>query len=453
MTGVGLILRRLRDRPTRDLDLMAGTVFTVLVRIGSYGMVAVAGVVMARALGAHDRGVYSLVTTIALMFAAFAELGISKAGIYFVSKERFPLQAIISNNLAWLLTVGTIWVAITMTIAVVRPAFIPDTLQFQQFVIFAIGGTLLLFLILAEDLLISSGSVLSYNLIRLTETSLRAGLVIGGVALFGLGIVGVLSAWLLAIILTSVLAVYLITRWASPIPRVQIVALRAQMSYGIRANLGFILQSVNHRLDVFLVAAIAGQTALGHYAVAFGIAELLWRMPFALGAVFFPKVATLDPETNAETAATTLRRALFIVLLATLAILPLGRILIGSVYGAEFLPGLTAFYILAPSALFYTIFRVLSASLAASGMPEASIYAGAASVPVSVGLGLLLIPKMGIEGAAIASMAAYIVAAGVVLAIFLSRTHRSLVDTLLINRLDITSSVQAAKGLLARGAA
>ncbi|MCI0856561.1 MAG: polysaccharide biosynthesis C-terminal domain-containing protein, partial [Chloroflexi bacterium] len=245
----------------------------------------------------------------------------------------------------------------------------------------------------------------------------------------------------------------LLMKRARPVPRIQTKALRSQLSFGLRSNFGFVLEATNHRLDVFLVAGIAGAAALGHYAVAFGAAELLWRIPFALGAVFFPKVAALGPEANAETATTTLRRALFIILLATLIILPFGRLLIGGLYGEEFLPGVNAFYILAPSALLYTVFRILNASLAGMGRPESGIYAGVVSLPLTIGLSLLLIPRMGIVGAAIASMAAYGAAAAVVLVMFLWVTRKSLMETLVINRDDITSSIQTARTLLARSEA
>ena len=452
-SGPGHFLHRLRDVPAKDLDLTVGAGLTIAVRIGSYGLVAVAGIVVARALGAHDRGVYSLATTIALMFAALAELGISKAGIYFLGKKRFSRQEIVSNNLAWLLAVSSIWVAVILAIAAVRPPFVPDQLQLQHFLIFAAGGALLLFLVVAEDLLLASGSVLSYNLIRFVDPFLRMVLVVLGVVAFGFGIVGVLAAWLAAIAVTAAVAAVLLARRARLVPRIRLDALRAQLVYGLKGHLGFVLQVTNHRLDVFLVAAIAGTTALGHYAVAFGLAELLWRLPFALGAVFFPKASALDADENAATAAITCRRALFLVLLGVLAILPLGRVLIGGLYGPDFLPGLTAFYILAPSALFYTIFRVLSASLAGRGMPEVGVYAGGASVPVTIGLGLLLIPRMGIEGAAIASMAAYITAAAVALGLFVRVTGKSLLETLVITKDDVQSSVQAARSLLARGGA
>lgn len=450
MTYWRRLLKTVKDVPAQDLNLGAGIALTFLVRVSAYALVAVAGIVMARALGAHDRGVYSLVITIALVYAAFSELGISRAGIYFVGQKRHSLQAVTSNNLAWLLGVGAIWVTATVTLGVVRPAFVPDELQLPHFLMFALGGVLLQLLLFAQDQQMTSGSVLGYNLIEFTEPVLRGVLIMGAIVLFGAGIVGVLSSWLLAIMITGLLAIYLMSKRARVMPRIGPGLLKAQLSYGLKSQFGFVFQAANHRLDVFLVVGFVGATALGHYAVAFGMVEMLWQIPFAVGTVLFPKIAALDAEANAETAATTCRRALFIVLLGVLAFLASGRFLIGTLYGAEFLPGLTAFYILAPSALFYTVHRVLSSALAARGMPEASLYGGLASFPVTIGLGLLLIPAIGIEGAAIASISAYAVNAAVILLIFLRVTGRSMLDVLLINRADVTVSVETARTFLAR---
>jgi Na+-driven multidrug efflux pump len=74
-------------------------------------------------------------------------------------------------------------------------------------------------------------------------------------------------------------------------------------------------------------------------------------------------------------------------------------------------------------------------------------------VPVTIALGLLLIPRLGIEGAAIASIAAYGASAAVVLVLFVRVTGRPVWETLVINRLDISSSVDSAKTLLARSEA
>jgi O-antigen/teichoic acid export membrane protein len=443
----------LRDAPAAKLHVGAGTAFTVVVRGATYVMVAITGIVVARALGAHDRGLYSLVTTIAIMFAALTELGISRAGIYLVGRKRCTLQDIISNNAAWVLPLATAWVALCLVMGVIRPGIFPPDVTFIHYVVFALGGVFLLVIAFAEDVLLASGSVLSYNAIEFFEPFVRVALILGGVILLGIGMTGVLIGWVAAIIFAGLLALYFVAQRGALTPLLRPKLLKAQLSFGLRGYLGYVLQEVNHRLDVFLVIAFVGSEALGHYAVAFGMAELLWQIPFALGVVLFPKASALDNDENAQTAATTCRRALAVTLMGTLFVLATGRFLISFLYGSEFEDGTWALYILAPSAMFYTVHKVLGSALAGRGMPEVGLYSGAASLPVTIGLDVLLIPSMGIEGAALASICAYAVNASVVLLFFLRVTGRSIGDILLINREDIAASLATARGLLARSEA
>ena len=444
------IFESLRDGPAANLHLGAGATFTLVVRGSTYVMVAITGIVVARALGAHDRGLYSLVTTIAIMFAALSELGISRAGIYLVGRKRCSLQELIANDAAWILPIGTAWVAICLTLGLLRPAIFPADVTFIHFVVFALGGVFLLVIAFAEDVLLAGGSVLSYNAIEFAEPFVRVALILGGVILLGIGMTGVLLGWLAAIILAGLLALYFVAQRGALKPFLRPRLLLSQLSFGLRGYLGYVLQEANHRLDVFLVVAFVGSTALGHYAVAFGMAELLWQIPFALGVVLFPKASALSDDESAQTAATTCRRALFVTLMGTLFVLATGRFLVTFLYGKEFEDGVTALYILAPSAMLYTVHKVLGSALAGRGMPEVGLYSGLASLPVTVGMSLLLIPRMGIEGAALSSICAYAVNAAVVLVLFLRVTHQSLGDILLINRGDIEASWQTARGLLAR---
>jgi O-antigen/teichoic acid export membrane protein len=443
-------LESLRDGPAANLHLGAGTAFTVAVRGSTYVMVAITGIVVARALGAHDRGLYSVVTTIAIMFAALTELGISRAGIYLVGRKRCSLQELIANDAAWILPIATVWVALCLTLGMLKPGILPPDVTFVHYVVFALGGVFLLIIAFAEDVLLASGSVLSYNAIEFTEPFLRTALILGGVILLGIGMTGVLLGWVTAIILAGMLALFLVAKRGALRPILRPRLLRAQLSFGLRGYLGYVLQEANHRLDVFLVVAFVGSEALGHYAVAFGTAELLWQIPFALGVVLFPKASALDHDESAQTAATTCRRALFVTLMGTLFVLATGRFLITFLYGMEFEEGVWPLYILAPSAMFYTVHKVLGSALAGRGMPEVGLYSGAVSLPVTIALDILLIPSMGIEGAALASIGAYAVNASVVLVLFLRVTGQSLGDILLINRTDIAASWQTARGFLAR---
>lgn len=438
-----------RDVEQSELNIGAGTALGFVIRVATYLLVAVGGIVVARALGASDRGVYSLVTAIAT-YAVFLEVGITNAGIYLVGQKRYSLQQIVSNNAAWVLIIGGIWITGSIALVVFEPGFIPDSVSVEYFAIFAIGGVCLLTLGTAKELIVTSGSVVRYGIVEFTEPFLRAVFIIVGVLLLGFGIVGVLFGWLLALAIATGLALAFVAHSASLTPKLERPILKAQFTFGIRSFLGYVLQSLNQRLDVVLVAAFVSTTALGYYAVAFGTAELLWQIPFALGPMLFPKMSALSHEENARVAAATCRRALFITLWPTLGLILVGRFLIEFLYGAEFGAGVTAFYILAPSAMIYTIQKVLGSAIAARGMPEIGIYTGIVSVPATIILGVTLIPTMGIEGAALASIIAYSLNALTTLAIFVKVTGVSPIDILFVNRDDFSSSIQTARTILTR---
>ena len=444
------LFKAVEDVPQHELNIGAGTALGFVTRVLGYLLAAVTGIVVARALGAHSRGVYSLVTTTALTYASFSELGLSPAGIYVVGQKRGTLRNVLGNNFVWLIGVGSIWTAANLAAAIFRPAFLPNSLEPVHYVVFALAGIAACALAIAKDALLASGSMLGFTIVDFMEPFARCLLIITGVVILGVGIDGVLIGWSLAIAVALLLALRLLATRVTLTLRFDPATFRKQLSFGFRGYMGWLLQSANYRLDVFLVAAFVGHTELGFYAVAFGAAEMLWQIPFALGTVFFPKVAAMGADENAEVAAVTCRRALFVTLIATLATVAVGRFLIIFAYGQEFSPAVASFYILAPSALLYTVHRVLSSALAGRGMPEATLYGGLASVPVTIGLGLLLIPRWGIEGAATASLAAYATNALCIMAIFSAVTKKSIIDILLLKPLDVRWSLQTARTLLAR---
>jgi O-antigen/teichoic acid export membrane protein len=384
------------------------------------------------------------------MFAMLAPLGISRAGIYFVGQRQCSPQQMASNNLFWLLIVCFLWLVVISAIALSRPLFISRELDTVHILAFGLGGVFLLTMTATQDLFMASGSVLRYNVVEFTEPFLRSVLMISAVTVLGAGLTGVLYGWLIASGTAACLGLCLVKRYAKLRPKLDGALLKRQLAYGLKRHLSLILHAGGHRLDVFFVAALAGSAALGQYAIAFGLAELLWQLPFALGVILFPKVSALDAKANADTAAAICRRTLFLTLIGVLVLLACGRFAIGLLYGDEFLPGIGALYILAPSALFYTVHRSLGTSLAAGGMPEAGVYSGLVSFGTTVLLGLLLIPRLGIEGAALTSLSAYALDAVVNVALFMRVNRYPLASILMLNKPDIEVSLQVMRAWFTR---
>ena len=419
------------------ISIAGGAGLALGIRFFSYLLVGISGIIMARALGAHDRGVYSLITVMAT-YAGQLELGISQAGVYLAGQRSYGLQEVAGNNLVVIPGIGMLWLSACVLAAVVEPGFIPADIAAWHLLAIGLAGFSLLVISMGKDLVIASGNVGGYSLIDFCEPLLRSLLVAGGILLLGFGLSGVIASWLVALVMTGVVSLSLARRHLSLLPRFRRDISLRQVSYGARNSAAYLVQGLNSRLDVFLVAYFVGHSALGYYAVAFSVAEMLWQIPFAFALMLFPKASALTGGEAAEIASVTCRQVLLVTFAGVIGALITGRFLIG-LYGEEFLSGVAAFYILAPSALFYCLYKVLGSALAALGRPEATLVSGLVSLPVTLALDLYMIPRWGINGAALASLVAYAVNALTILWLFYRVTGRGFVETLVVRREDIES--------------
>ena len=449
MASLAGLIRSVRSQSVEDLPLASSALLTFVTRGAGIVLTAIAGILVARTLGPTGRGIYGLVTSTGLVFAAFAGLGISYAGIYLAGQKRFERQVLLSNTLAWALVISSLWVTGVLVIRAFNHNFF-DTLGEGQLAVAVLGGGVILLIAVTKDFLLAHGDLWAFNAVQFAESISRLAFILAVLVLVGLTDTAAVGAWLLALIATAGIGVFSLARYVRILPAVNVKAFRAQVSYGIRGYMGYVFQAANHRLDVFFVAYFVGPAAVGYYAVGFGIAELLWELPLALGTVLFPKGAALDARSNSRIAASICRRTLFLTAMGIIVLLALGRFVVLVLYGSEFLPSLTAFYILLPSALFYTIHKVLGSSLAGQGVPQATLYGGMLSVPVMVALNVILLPRVGIAGAAIASDVAYAINAGVVLFIFWRVARLPLRETLLVTRADLSESLRTAGRMVAR---
>jgi O-antigen/teichoic acid export membrane protein len=190
------------------------------------------------------------------------------------------------------------------------------------------------------------------------------------------------------------------------------------VNLGFRGQLGNLATFFNYRLDVFIVNYFLDSSQVGFYAVGVLVAEALWQIPHAAALALFPRTARTINEGAAEFTCFVLRQVFLVACLSGIVIALLSPLLIPLVFGARFGPSIAVIWWLLPGVIALSMAKVICADLAARGKPEfSSIFASVALV-VTVALDLLLIPRMGIKGASMASSAAYIVDA-VLLAIAL----------------------------------
>jgi O-antigen/teichoic acid export membrane protein len=174
-------------------------------------------------------------------------------------------------------------------------------------------------------------------------------------------------------------------------------------------------------------------------------------MSNSVATVLLPKVAaTEDLAASIQHTTRVTRLALWGTALSALVLGSLATQAIPLLYGEPFRPSISALLWLLPGIVVFSIANVLAAYIAGIGKPRFNLYVSGLSLIVTVTLDLVLIPKLNIVGAAIASTASYSVAACMLIFFFIRETGASLRHLLLLSSEDIGLAMQLAQPVLKR---
>jgi lipopolysaccharide/colanic/teichoic acid biosynthesis glycosyltransferase/O-antigen/teichoic acid export membrane protein len=183
---------------------------------------------------------------------------------------------------------------------------------------------------------------------------------------------------------------------------------RRMYAFGMRGQLGSLMQLLNLRFNFIFLGALAGPAALGIYAVASKYAEFLRLLPIAANWVLYPQFARSEAGLAAATSRRMILRAGAVTAAASIPLAVAASVVIpvlfGQVFGAAVLPARILLIGLAAEG----VGGVVTAFLFGRGRPGLNSLAAGAGVVVTLVLDVILIPRYGAVGAAVASTVAYL---------------------------------------------
>jgi O-antigen/teichoic acid export membrane protein len=178
---------------------------------------------------------------------------------------------------------------------------------------------------------------------------------------------------------------------------------------GAWGQFGNLATFFNYRLDVFIVNYFLDPTQVGLYAVGVLVSESLWQVPQAAAVTLFPRTArTLEEENISFTCGVT-RQVFALACLTGIVMALLCPWLVPMIFGARFSPSVPVIWWILPGTIAFASGKVMAADLAARGKPAYGSIFSFVTLAVTLLLDFALIPRMGIEGAALASSIAYLV--------------------------------------------
>ena len=224
----------------------------------------------------------------------------------------------------------------------------------------------------------------------------------------GVAVIQVLACWVLAKAVVAIGLLVMLAQRARFAPP-DFAALRAELPFVATIGLTNLIGLLNYRVGLFAVERLLGLSATGVYSIAVVAAELLWFLSSSLTQAAYGRIGTPD---RAQAAATTLR----VVQLGVVALLVLAPLLwlaawvglprlLGPAYAASLLP----LALLLPGALLFGGASALSAYFTNHvGAPQIPARVAALSLLVNGSLAFVLVPLIGLAGAALAASLAYV---------------------------------------------
>lgn len=369
----------------------------------AFGMVA--GVITARWLGPAGKGLFSSLTFLAALVMQLCSIGLGDAAIVLVGHRRATMQEAVSSTLFAVLCSSVVGTAILWVASFV--AFAEDWSEARSAVLVACTGLpvsllvyVLAFLLAAQERVIANSVVLA-----LTSAVTTLGMALF-VAVFRLSLPGAVLATVLGSGTGLVLAAVLVRRVGLSLrPRPGRAYLRAALRYGIPVEASYLVTVMFLRVDVLVVYSLGGAEAAGQYSVALTVAALVGLLPIAISHATFPRMASVSED---EAAQLTIRAVRFGVITAVAG----GFLLAAAVpfavpllFGAAFRPAVATAVLLVGGGVIWSSQWLLCRATAARGRPGLLLRSFGLGLAVMIGVDWVLVPHLGLIGAAVGSVA------------------------------------------------
>ncbi len=400
----------------------------------------IGGVLVARILGPSGRGRYALLMMIPNLAFTFGNLGFGSAGTYFLNRGSIARGQVVGSLYAIGIALALLSAAVVLVIHPQRISVWQDLPTLQ--ILIAILTTPFLFLLnFSSRVLLGTGSIGKMNIGRLLQAGSRVVVVVALVGILSYGVTGAMVAFALS---TAIGAAYSASVGLKSVGRPIKFSSRFLthgLSYGLPSFLILLANYLNHNFDVLMVKHYLDNTNVGLYTLVVAWVERLFYLPQSVGAVIFQRVASDEKSGSRALVMKSGRHSLALVVLGALVLSLCGPVLVVGLYGAEFRGSIPALYCLLPAIVMLSLYQVYAVALAADGHPRVGAIASALSFAINFALNTVLIPRMGIVGAGLATTVSYGIMSGIVVTAYKRRYGVSLGEMLVIRKSEIRSSL------------
>lgn len=392
-------------------DIVKSSAWSLLSRIIQVVIKSGAVIFLARFLGANDFGLFMLVISISIIATAFIDIGISPSTARLLAEDRYNNKELIRKSVL-LLSLTTI---VVLAICIVGFPWLSELLEAKELREINLLIALLIFSLIIQKYFMKvfegSRQVISFGKIYSLAGWLPWFLSFFFVLVKGEGVSWAIVGYTLGfLILDLLLAIKFFKYYRNQEESGEVVYYKKIFRYALpmiatTASLYIYTQS-----DILLIQYFLGAEAVGIYGSAIKLIEASMVGAMAIGngsSAYFPLMKSKGVEAFKKLIVATTKTIKILYLPIIGVIILASSDIIGLIYGVEYIGAHIILLIYAPYIICRALSCVYSPGLDYLGLADQRALAVGASALLNVALNFVLIPYIGIEGAAIATQLTY----------------------------------------------
>lgn len=184
--------------------------------------------------------------------------------------------------------------------------------------------------------------------------------------------------------------------------------LKEMLHYGAFMQLSTLVSTLNKRLSLYLLNTHCDEKSIGVYASGTQVTEGVNIVGQSIGLVAFSSLSNTEKEERAtQLTLRFMKISILLTFTALLVICLLPERFFEWLFSGEFASIRTVILLIAPGIVFFSAHTILANYFSGMGKPKYNFYASLIGLSVTVVSAFLLIPSLGIQGAAITTSLTY----------------------------------------------
>jgi O-antigen/teichoic acid export membrane protein len=185
-------------------------------------------------------------------------------------------------------------------------------------------------------------------------------------------------------------------------------SLKEMLHYGAFMQLSTLVSTLNKRLSLYLLNTHCDEKSIGVFASGTQVTEGVNIASQSIGLVEFSTLSnTKNQQRSSQLTMRFMKLAVLLTFTALLVICLLPTRFFEWVFSGEFSDIRTIILLMAPGIVFFSAHTILANYFSGTGKPKYNLYASLIGLSVTLVSAFVLIPRMGIRGAAITTTLTY----------------------------------------------